>query len=108
MLFQLGLGLGQSVDFVLLCLQVIQGLLMGLLEGFLLLGQLSDTLILRGHLLSQVLHLIEAEHNLLRTMDSIPPLSKIVTTFLSFLCICETLLYDRVGHLFTTTKTVCM
>ena len=65
MLFQLGLGLGQSVDFVLLCLQVIQGLLVGLLESLLLLGQLSDTLILRGHLLSQVLHLIEAEHNVL-------------------------------------------
>ena len=57
LLFQLCLGLGQSVDFVFLCLQVIQGLLMGLLEGLLLLGQLSKTLILRGHLLGQVLHL---------------------------------------------------
>ena len=57
LLLQLGLGLGQSVDFVFLCLQVIQGLLMGLLEGLLLLGQLSKTFILRGHLLSQVLHL---------------------------------------------------
>ena len=57
LLFQLGLGLGQSVDFVFLCLQVVQGLLMGLLEGLLLLGQLSKTFILRGHLLRQVLHL---------------------------------------------------
>jgi len=58
LLLQLGLGLGQSVDFVFFCLQVIQGLLMGLLEGLLLLGQLRKTFILRGHLLCQVLHLV--------------------------------------------------
>ncbi len=57
MLLKLGLGLGQSVDFVFLSLQVIQSLLMSLLKGFLFLGQLSNALILRGHLLSQVLHL---------------------------------------------------
>lgn len=57
LLFQLGLGLGQSVDFVLLCLQVIQCLLVGLLEGFLLLGQLGNTLIHRRHLLCQVFNL---------------------------------------------------
>ena len=57
LLFQLGLGLGQSVDFVLLCLQVIQCLLVGLLKGFLFLGQLGNGLVLGGHLLSQVLNL---------------------------------------------------
>ncbi len=57
LLLKLGLGLGQSVDFVFLSLQVIKSLLMSLLKSFLFLGELSNALILRGHLLSQVLHL---------------------------------------------------
>lgn len=57
LLLQLDLGLGQHVDLVLLCLEVLQGLLMSLLECLLLIGQLQDGLVQGGHLLSQVLHL---------------------------------------------------
>ena len=57
LLFELGFGFGQGVDFVLLCLQVIQGLLVGLLEGLLLLGQLGDGLVQACHLLREVFHL---------------------------------------------------
>ncbi|TRY94370.1 hypothetical protein DNTS_006263 [Danionella cerebrum] len=53
LLLQLGLGFGQSIDFVLLCLKIIKGLLMRLLEGFLFFGQLGNALVLRSHLLCQ-------------------------------------------------------
>ena len=58
LLLKFGLGLGQSINFVFLSLQIIKSLLMSLLKSFLLLGQLSNALILRGHFLSQVFHLI--------------------------------------------------
>lgn len=51
MLFQLDLGLSRGVDLVFLSLKVIQGLLVGLLQSFLLLGQLGDDLIQPSHLL---------------------------------------------------------
>ena len=57
LLFQLGPGLGQDVDLVLLHLQVVQGLLVGLLQGLLLLAQLPQALLLVGHLLAQVFNL---------------------------------------------------
>ena len=57
LLLKLCLSFSQSVDFVLLCLKVIKSLLVCLLEGFLLFGQLGNALILRGHLLCQVFHL---------------------------------------------------
>lgn len=57
LLLQLDLGFTQGVDFVLLCLQVFQCLLVSLLQGQLLLGQLGDGIIERGHLLSQVFYL---------------------------------------------------
>ena len=57
LLFQLCLGLGQSVDFVFLCLEIIKCLLVALLEGFLLFSQLGNGIILRRHLLCQIFHL---------------------------------------------------
>lgn len=57
LLLQFDLGFGQRVDLVFLSLQVIQGLLMGLLQGFLLLRQLGDDLIQSSHLLNQVFNL---------------------------------------------------
>ena len=38
LLFQFALDFAQRIDFVLFCLQVIQGLLVGLLEGLLFSG----------------------------------------------------------------------
>lgn len=58
LLLKFGLGLGQGVNLVFLSLQIIKSLLMSLLKSFLLLGQLGNALILRGHFLSQVFHLI--------------------------------------------------
>ncbi len=57
LLLKFCLGFGQGVDFVLLCLEIIQGLLMCLLEGFLLLCKLGKALILSCHFFSQVLDL---------------------------------------------------
>ena len=47
LLLQLDFRLGQGVDLVLLSLKVIQGLLVGLLQSFLLLGQLGLNLVER-------------------------------------------------------------
>ena len=58
LLLQLDFRLGQGVDLVLLSLKVIQGLLVGLLQSFLLLGQLGNDLIQPSHLFCQVLHLL--------------------------------------------------
>ena len=60
MLFKLDFGFGQGVDFVFLCLQVIQGLLVGLLEGLLLLGQLGDGLVRPSQFLGKVFYLKDA------------------------------------------------
>lgn len=62
MLLQLHFGLGQGVDLVFLGLQVIQRLLVGLLKGLLLLGQLDNGLIQPGHLLCEVLDLRGEKH----------------------------------------------
>ena len=58
LLLQLGFSFGQRIDFVFLYLQVIQCLLMGLLEGFLLFCQLGNCLIQDCHLLCEVFHLV--------------------------------------------------
>ncbi len=57
LLLQFGFGFGHSVHFVLLRLQIIQCLLMSLLQGFLLLRQFADILILAHDFFSQVFHL---------------------------------------------------
>lgn len=57
LLLQLDLGFVQAVDFVFLCLQVLQRSLVGLLQGLLLLGQPGNGVIKRGHLLREILHL---------------------------------------------------
>lgn len=57
LLLQFALDFAQGIDFVLLCLQVVQGLLVGLLEGLLLPGQLGDGFIQASKLLSKVFHL---------------------------------------------------
>lgn len=57
LLFKLGLCFGQRIDFVFLCLEIVQRLLMSLLQGSLLLGQFANVFILTSQLLHQVFNL---------------------------------------------------
>lgn len=50
LLFQLGIGFDETVDFVLFHLQVVQHLLVGFLERFLFFVQLRDVFFQSGHL----------------------------------------------------------